>query len=143
MVEATWAWVSLWAQAAGGAAAKAPAGGQGPSGAAPGGLEQFLSSPALPFLAIGVLAYFLFIRPESKRRAEFQRLLGNLKKNDLVVTAGGIYGTIVNISKDSDDVTLKIDDGNNVRIRVLRSAISRVVSDDSGDKSSASSSGAS
>jgi len=138
MVDATWDWVSLWAQAAGNAAAKAPAGGAGSSG-----LQQFLASPALPFLAIGVLAYFLFIRPESRRRAEFQRLLGNLKKNDLVVTAGGIYGTIVNISKDSDDVTLKIDDGNNVRIRVLRSAISRVVSADSGEKSSSAAGGGS
>lgn len=134
MVEATWAWVTLWAQTAGGAAAKPPAGGP-----APGGLEQFLQSPALPFLAIGVLAYFLFIRPESRRRAEFQKLLGSLKKNDRVITAGGIYGTIVNINKDADDVTLKIDDSNNVRIRVLRSAISRVVTSEGGEESSASS----
>jgi preprotein translocase subunit YajC len=138
MVEATWAWVSLWAQAAGGAAAKPAAGGPPPSF-----VDQFLTSPALPFLAIGVLAYFLFIRPESRRRAEFQRLLGNLKKNDRVITAGGIYGTIVNINKDSEDVTLKIDDSNNVRIRVLRSAISRVVAAEGGEESSSASGGGS
>lgn len=138
MVEETWAWVSLWAQAAPGAAAGPAKGGPPPSF-----FEQFLSSPAMPFLAIGILAYFLFIRPESKRRAEFQRLLGNLKKNDRVITAGGIYGTIVNINKDSEDVTLKIDDSNNVRIRVLRSAISRVVASEGGDESASASGGGS
>lgn len=99
-----------------------------------GGLLQFLLGPALPFLMIGVLAWLMFFRPEGRRRAEYTKLLEGLKKNDRVLTAGGIYGTVVNVQKGSDDVTLKIDDSNNVRIRVLRTAITRVVSSEEGDQ---------
>lgn len=121
-MELSWATelAPLWAQAA--------------KAGEPNGLMQFLSGPALPFIMIGVLAWLMFFRPESKRRAEFQKLLEGLKKNDRVITAGGIYGTIVNVQQGSDDVTLRIDDSANVRIRVLRTSITRVLS---GDESAA------
>jgi preprotein translocase subunit YajC len=48
-------------------------------------------------------------------------MLGSLKKNDRVVTIGGIIGTVASTSQDGREVTLKIDD--NARLRVLRSAI--------------------
>ena len=53
----------------------------------------------------------------------------NLKKNDRIVTIGGIYGTVVNINSDIDEVTIRVDEGTNTKIRMMRSAISRVVSD--------------
>jgi len=84
----------------------------------------------LPFILIGVLFYFMLIRPERKKRAEMTDLLGKLKKNDRVVTAGGIFGVVVNTQKDSEDVTIRIDDNNNTRLRILRSAISRVITDE-------------
>jgi preprotein translocase subunit YajC len=105
----------------------APLWAQAGKAAETNGLMQFLSGPALPFIMIGVLAWLMFFRPESKRRAEFQKLLEGLKKNDRVITAGGIYGTIVNVQQGSDDVTLRIDDSSNVRIRVLRTSITRVL----------------
>ncbi|MFO0867689.1 MAG: preprotein translocase subunit YajC [Pirellulales bacterium] len=95
-----------------------------------GGLLQFLLGPALPFVMIALLAWLMFFRPEGRRRAEFAKLLAGLKKNDRVLTAGGLYGTIVNAPKDSEDVTLKIDEAGNVRVRVLRTAITRVVNSD-------------
>lgn len=82
----------------------------------------------LPFIMIGILFYVMIVRPQNKKQADLRSMLGNLKKNDRVITAGGIYGTIVNAPKDSDDVTLKIDESNNTRIRVQRSSISRVIS---------------
>ena len=92
-----------------------------------------------PMIMIGLLFYFLIARPERKRKAEMQDMLGNLKKNDRVVTVGGLYGVVVNVSKDAEDVTLRIDDSNNTRLRVLRSAISRVIieGDNSATKDSA------
>jgi len=90
-----------------------------------GGLRDLL----LPMIAIGALFYFLIARPERKRKSEMQAMLDNLKKNDRIVTIGGIYGVVVNTSKDSSDVTIRIDDSNNTRLRMLRSAISRVVAD--------------
>jgi preprotein translocase subunit YajC len=47
-----------------------------------------------------------------------------------VVTVGGIIGVVVNTQKGSPEVTLRIDDNNNTRIHVLRSAISRVLADE-------------
>ena len=54
-------------------------------------------------------------------------MLNNLKKNDQVITAGGIYGTVVNAASGSEDITLRIDESSNTRMRVLRSAVSRVI----------------
>jgi len=56
-------------------------------------------------------------------RKEHQQMLKNLKKNDAVVTTGGIFGTVVNVKPDA--VTLRVDD--NVRIDVEPSAIARLV----------------
>ncbi len=86
----------------------------------------------LPFIMIGLLFYFMLIRPERKKRADTVLMLENMKKNDRVITIGGIHGVVVNVQKDSDEVTLRVDDSNNTKLRVLRSAISRIVSDGDG-----------
>lgn len=91
----------------------------------------------LPFAAIAVLFWFLLIRPESKKRAEHTKMLDNLKKNDRVVTAGGLFGTVVNGQKGTEEVVLKIDENNNTRVRVLRSAIARILTGGDGSNSSA------
>ncbi len=79
-----------------------------------------------PFLIIGVLFYFMMIAPERRKRKEMEALLSNIKKNDQVVTIGGICGTVVNASPGSAVVTIRVDDGNNTKLKVLRTAISRV-----------------
>lgn len=80
----------------------------------------------MPFLLIGIVFYFLMMRPEQRKRKEQEKLLSALQKNDHVVTIGGICGTIVNASPGSTYVTIRVDDTNNTRLKVLRSAISRV-----------------
>jgi preprotein translocase subunit YajC len=85
-----------------------------------------------PLLLIGVLFYFMLIRPEKRKQADVQRMQQGLKKNDRVLTIGGLIGVVVNTQQGSDEVTLRIDDSANTRIRVIRSAISRVLSDDKG-----------
>lgn len=82
------------------------------------------SGMLLPLVATMALMYFLLMRPEQKKRKEMQELLSNLKKNDKVVTIGGICGTVVSISPDSKTVTIRVDEG--TRIKVLRSAISQI-----------------
>jgi preprotein translocase YajC subunit len=84
----------------------------------------------LPIAIIGVMLYLMILRPESRRRAEQTRMLQGLKQNDRVWTVGGIFGTVVNAPKDSESITLRIDEATNARIRVLRSAISRVEQDE-------------
>jgi len=76
----------------------------------------------LPIAVIFVIFYFLLIRPQKKQQKEHAEMLTALKKNDDVVTAGGIYGTIVNIQDDV--VTLRIDE--NTRMKVQKNSISRL-----------------
>ena len=89
----------------------------------------FLSNPVFPIMMIMIIGYFLLFNPERKRRAETQRMLDELKKNDRIVTIGGICGTVVNVPADSKEVTIRVDD--NTRIRVLRTAIANVVVEES------------
>lgn len=73
----------------------------------------------VPFLFIFVIFYFLLIMPQRKQQKEHRNLLANLKKNDEVVTASGIHGTIVNV-KDTT-VILRVDE--NVKIEVEKISI--------------------
>ena len=77
----------------------------------------------LPLLLMFGVMYFLLIRPQMNQQKELTRMQSKLKKNDEVVTTGGIHGTVVNM-KDSV-VTLRVDD--NVRMDVDRNCVSRLV----------------
>lgn len=88
-----------------------------------GNMNPILASPlVLPLLMIGVV-YFMMIRPQQKQQRELGQMQKGLKKNDEVVTTGGVHGTVVNV-KDTV-VTLRVDD--NVRIDVDKSAVARRV----------------
>jgi preprotein translocase subunit YajC len=93
--------------------------------AAPEGDLMQMIGPMLPFLVIGVLFWVLMIRPESKKTADLNKMREGLKKNDRILTIGGIFGTVVNVQKDAKDITIRVDD--NTRIRVLRSSIALVL----------------
>ena len=60
------------------------------------------------------LMYFVMIRPQRKKQKEHQHLIEELQRGDRVVTAGGIYGVIENISEDS--VTIKVESGATMRV---------------------------
>ncbi len=100
-----------------------------------GGASSLLESPFIPFLFIGLLFYFMILRPERRRRSEQSGMLENLKKNDRIVTTGGIYGTVVNVQKGDSDVVIKVDENSNTRLRVVRSSISRVINETDSDES--------
>lgn len=80
--------------------------------------------------------YLLLIRPERKERARRQAMLNALKKNDRVLTIGGIYGVVTNVHREANEVTLRVDDANNVRIRCTLNAIAQVLGEEqsTGDK---------
>jgi preprotein translocase subunit YajC len=78
----------------------------------------------LPILILMVLGYFLLIRSPMKRQeAERKTMLASLKKGDKVLTQSGIYGTIVNVAENEDEITVKVDD--NVRLRMTKGSIAR------------------
>ena len=94
-----------------------------------GSLFDFL----LPMALIGIVFYFFLVRPEKKRRSEAAQFQRELKKNDRIVTIGGIVGVVVNAPKDSEEVTIRIDENNNTRMHILRSSVSRHLDESSGD----------
>ena len=94
----------------------------------------FLRSFAFPFIVIGVLFYFLLIRPDRRKRSEMAQMLDNLKKNDRIVTIGGIHGVVINAQKGSDEVTIRVDESSNTKLRILRSAVSRVLTTEEGEE---------
>jgi preprotein translocase subunit YajC len=105
-------------------------------GAAGGGMDSFFTSLAIPLGVTLLLMYLLLMRPEQKKRKEMEKQLSAIKKNDHVITIGGIYGTVVNAAPGSRMVTLRVDDGTGTKIKVLRSAISQVGAVDEGDMES-------
>ena len=85
--------------------------------------------PLIPMVFIGIIFYFVVMRPQLKaqktKRKQHEDLMANLKRNDKVVTVGGIIGTVAEVSDDR--VTLKIDD--NTRVRFTRNSIQELLSD--------------
>ena len=96
--------------------------------------EQTAAAPnpvmMLPMFAMMFIIFYLIVfRPQQKARKAHDHMLKNLKKNDVVVTTGGLYGTVVNTKPDA--VTLRIDE--NVRVDVEPSAIVRLVKQRAGE----------
>jgi preprotein translocase subunit YajC len=100
------------------AGSPAPAGGAGPAGGH-GLLESLTSTPLPMFILMFAVLYLLIIRPAGKQRKEHQTMLSALKKDDEVVTTGGVIGRIVTVEERL--VTLEIAD--KVKVRVLRDRI--------------------
>ena len=93
------------------------------SGAGTGAGGGILSLLPL-FVILWFIVYVMMIRPQRKQQ---NQMLSSLKKNDLVRTSGGIYGKVVSVEPDRDLVVLKVDESNNVRLKVARSAIADVI----------------
>lgn len=81
-----------------------------------------------PAMLAFMLVYLLMARPQAPA-AKASELLSKLKKNDRVITAGGILGTVVSYGAGDEFVTVRIDDSNNSRMQVLATSIVRVVSE--------------
>jgi preprotein translocase subunit YajC len=101
--------------------AQATTAAAGPDKPAPTLGEQLYYLPL--FAGMGLLFYFAFIRPMQKERKQRESLLSQTKKNDDVLLTSGIYGTVVNVAEDKDEITVKIAD--NTRIRVVKAAIQK------------------
>ncbi len=93
--------------------------------------DQPMRSPLiqfLPFILLFVVMYMILFRGPRKKQQQQKQMMQALAKSDKVQTIGGIIGTVMDI-KD-DEITLKIDESNNTKMKILRSAISRNLSKD-------------
>jgi preprotein translocase subunit YajC len=75
------------------------------------------------FVILGVMFYFLLIRPQQKQRKEHEAMLRNIRSGDEILTTGGIYGIVTNVKEK--ELVVKIAD--HVKVRVAKSAVSAVV----------------
>ena len=102
---------TAWAQAASANPAEAPS-----------FVQQLLTGPG-PIMALVIaVMYFLVFRPQSKKAQEQAKMLSALKRNDEVVTTGGIIGRI----QDVGDKVITLEVAPNVRLRVERTQIASI-----------------
>ena len=99
------------AQEAGGAAA--PPAGQNPPQQPSGSAFALFA----PIVAAFVVLMFLSSRQGRKDQARRTEMIRSLKKNDSVVTIGGIIGSVISVSEDGSEVTLKMVDDSRIKFR--------------------------
>lgn len=101
-----------------------PAFAQAAAPAAPGGVMESLGA-FLPLVFIFVIFYFLLIRPQQKRMKDHKAMLAAIRRGDRIVTNGGIIGSVVKVSNDTE---LLVEIADNVRVKVLRDMVADVAS---------------
>lgn len=73
----------------------------------------------LPLIAIIVVFYFFFIRPQMKKSKDQKKFREALKKGDKIITIGGIHGKIVEVQ----DTTFTIEVEGQMKLRIEKSAV--------------------
>lgn len=102
-----------------------PAFAQATGAAAPSGSSALMQF--LPLIFIFVIMYFLLIRPQQKKMKQQRAMIDAIRRGDTVVTQGGIIGKVSHVKEDgSNEVEIEIASG--VKVRVVKSSISQVVS---------------
>ncbi|MGO9112422.1 MAG: preprotein translocase subunit YajC [Thermoguttaceae bacterium] len=102
---------------------------------APGGPGQGggnILTSMLPLIVVfAAFWYFILYLPMKRERARQAAMFASIKKNDRVLTSSGIYGVVTNVSKESNEVTLRIDETTNAKLRVTLNSIAQVLGDES------------
>ncbi len=67
---------------------------------------ESIFSTFFPMLVIFGIFYFIIIRPQNKKRDNFQNMLNSMKKGDKVITAGGLKGTIKGFQGEKNNIVI-------------------------------------
>lgn len=86
------------------------------------GQQPNIFGAVFPLVLIGLVFYFLLIRPQNKRMKEHRAMLTSVARGDTVVTNGGLIGKVTKV----DEGELAIDLGNNLKVKVVASMIADV-----------------
>jgi preprotein translocase subunit YajC len=83
----------------------------------------------LPIYLLGFffLIYFMILRPQKQQDQKRRAMIDAMKKNDKVLTTGGIYGTVISVDTSQDRVVLRVDDEKGVKVSFARSSVARVI----------------
>ena len=118
---------STAAPAPAGESSKTPAAGEKkPVTTQPGNTENKGPDTTIFFVLLaGVVLMWIWMgRGRRKQESKHKQMLAELKKGDKIVTIGGIIGTVIEVR--NDEITVKVDETNNVRMKFTRRAISGV-----------------
>ena len=77
----------------------------------------------LPLVAMGFIFWFLILRPQMRQQKEHKAKLASLKKNDMVVTAGGLIGKVIKI----DDHYVELELAPNVKVKAVRATLGDII----------------
>lgn len=81
-----------------------------------------------PLLLMGVIGYFLLIRPQQRRVRAQQVLQRSVEEGDEILTTSGVYATVIEIDEDDGTVVLEIAPGTHVK--AVRGAIAQRITED-------------
>ena len=99
-----------------------PAYAQATTGAAGAGS---LIGNFLPLIAIFGIMYFLLIRPQQKKMKDLKAMIQAVRRGDQVITGGGIVGKV---TKVGDDNMVEVEIATGVKVQVIKSTITQVLS---------------
>ena len=95
--------------------------------AAPAAAFDFWRSPLPIIVMIGVLFYFMLIRPQSRESARRRDMIKAVKRTDRVLTTGGIFGVVTSVDPEAGEITIKVDEATNTKLRMTTSSIAQVL----------------
>lgn len=93
-----------------------------------GSLVLFIGQIAL----LGLIFYFLLIRPQKKQQKQMQAMLSTLDKGDSVLTSSGFYGVVIDVMDEV--VIVEFGNNKNCRIPMKKSAIVEIEKPDTENK---------
>ena len=74
-------------------------------------------------ILIFAIMYFLIFRPQAKKQKQHQAMINAVQKGDKIITAGGIYGTVVGIKEKENTLIVEID--KNVKVELSKTSIAK------------------
>jgi preprotein translocase subunit YajC len=99
--------------------------------APPAGDPSSIFGGMLPMiLMMMVVFFFVVLRPQQREQRAREALLKAIKKNDRVLTNGGIFGVVTNVNTEAGEVTIRVDEKNDTKLRITLASIARVLGDE-------------
>ena len=77
----------------------------------------------LPLVAMGFIFWFLILRPQMRQQKEHRAKIAGLKRNDVVVTAGGLVGKVIKV----DETFVELELGTNVRVKAIKATLGDII----------------
>ena len=89
---------------------------------------QGKGNPMMQFLPLMIIMfavmYFLILRPQKQKEKKRQEMISNVRKQDRIVTAGGVHGVVTSVKEH--EIIVRIDDAKDVKIKIDKSAVTSI-----------------